>query len=217
MNHKEKRPFWAFVAMMAASVLSGCGGGDAITGAAQSMATAMTPTAVAPPAVPLSEAKFAFAPVTGAPATVLTNISAQLGKEAFAQQITLVPSDDPAATYIIKGYLSAIGDASGTIIVYVWDVFDRTGRRVHRISGQEMAPGAARDPWSGVDTATAVDVARQTISALVAWGRSGPAGVAAPVAAAVPATTTVAPSMNTIPSTTLPPLPTGQTLLAGSG
>ncbi len=217
MNYKEKRPFWAFVALMAASVLSGCGGGDAITGAAQSMATAMTPTAVAPPAVPLSEAKFAFAPVTGAPATVLTNISAQLGKEAFAQQISLVPSDDPAATYIIKGYLSAIGDASGTIIVYVWDVFDRTGRRVYRISGQESAPGAARDPWSAVDGAAATDVARQTISALVGWGRSGPSVGVAPATAALPATTTVAPSMNAIPSTTLAPLPSEPTLPAGSG
>ncbi len=209
---KARWPVSALVAIMAAAALSACGGGESISGAAQSMATAMTPTPVAPPAVPLSQAKFAFAPVTGAPATVLTNISAQLGREAFAQQITLVPTDDPAASYIIKGYLSAIGDASGTILVYVWDVFDRSGRRVHRISGQETAPGAARDPWAGVDNATTTDVARQTISALVAWGRSGPSGgVALPAA-----TTTVAPSINAIPSTTLPPLPTAQTLPAGS-
>ena len=216
MIDKEKWPLRALVALAAATLLSGCGGGDGISGAAQSMATAMTPTAVQPPAVPLSEAKFAFAPVTGAPATVLTNISAQLGKEAFAQQISLVPSDDPAATYIIKGYLSAIGDASGTILVYVWDVFDRSGRRVHRISGQETAPGAARDPWSGVDNAATTDVARQTISALVAWGRTGPSGSVAPTPVALPATTTtVAPSINAIPSTTLPPLPGAPTLPPG--
>ncbi|HWJ74551.1 MAG TPA: hypothetical protein VNX29_15430 [Kaistia sp.] len=217
MNEKGNWPVWALVAMTAATALSACGGGDGITGAAQSMATAITPTAVAPPAVPLSQAKIAFAPVTGAPATVLTNISAQLGKEAFTQQVTLVPSNDPAATYIIKGYLSAVGDASGTILVFVWDVFDRSGQRVHRISGQSMAPGATRDPWSGVDAATTTDVARQTINALVDWGRGAPATSA--VSAAAPVTT--APSINAIPSTNLPPetmpQPAPLTLPAGSG
>ncbi|SHF14731.1 hypothetical protein SAMN02745157_1756 [Kaistia soli DSM 19436] len=205
MIEKGNWPVRAFVAMTAAMALSACGGGDGVTGAAQSMATAITPTAVAPPAVPLSQAKIAFAPVTGAPATILTNISAQLGKEAFTQQVNLVPSNDPEATYIIKGYLSAVGDASGTILVFVWDVFDRSGRRVHRISGQSMAPGATRDPWSGVDAATTADVARQTINALVDWGRAGPTAAAAPVAAPVAVPVTVAPSIDAIPSTTLPP------------
>lgn len=208
MNDKANRPFWAVVAVMAATSLSACGSSGGIGDAAQSMASAITPTAVTPPAVPLAQAKFAFAPVTGAPATVLTNISAELGKEAFAQQVTLVPTNDPAATYIVKGYLSAVGDASGTILVYVWDVFDTSGRRVHRVSGQETAPGATRDPWAGVDAATATGVARQTISALVAWGRTGPAG-AAPPPATTASTPTAAPPV--LPPEATPPLPTGST------
>lgn len=207
MNDKGNRPLWALLALTAATALSACGGVGGIGEAAQSMASsAIAPIAVTPPAVPLAQAKFAFAPVTGAPATVLTNVSAQLGKEAFAQQVTLVPTDDPAATYIVKGYLSAVGDASGTILVYVWDVFDRSGRRVHRISGQEAAPGANRDPWSGIDTATTTDMARQTISALVAWGRSGPGGGATAPAASSSSAPLVAP-VTTAPDATLPPPP----------
>ncbi|MCX5481162.1 hypothetical protein OSH08_19335 [Kaistia geumhonensis] len=215
MTVKAYRPVWALLAM-AALGLSACGSGEGISGAAQSMANAaIPPISATPPSVPLSQAKFAFAPVTGAPATVLTNISAELGKEAFAQQVSLVPVDDPAATYIVKGYLSAVGDASGTIVVYVWDVFDRSGKRVHRISGQETAPGAGVDPWRGVDRSTAMDVARQTISAIVAWGRSGPANAGAvasapiaPAPAAVTATPVSATETQTLPATTaLPPLP----------
>lgn len=175
MMIKGNRVLWVAAAVGAATMLSACGGGgpersDPATQAA-SVAPG-TPTPVTPPAVPFAQAKFAFAPVTGAPATVLINMSAQLGKEAFAQHVTLVPSDDPTATYVVKGYLSAVGDVSGTIVVYVWDVFDTSGRRVHRISGQETSATGSEDPWSGVDSQMAANIARRTIAALVAWGSS---------------------------------------------
>lgn len=170
------RLFRTLAILVAAAALASCGGSSDRTPSGTPTVADLggTPTAITPPAVPFSQAKFSFAPVTGAPATVLMRISAQLGKEAFAQHVTLVPSDDPSANYVIKGYLSAVGDVSGTILVYVWDVFDTSGKRVHRISGQETSPsGSQQDPWSGVDDATAINVARRTISALVAWGSAG--------------------------------------------
>ncbi|WP_029076365.1 hypothetical protein [Kaistia adipata] len=122
------------------------------------------------PAVPFATAKFSFAPVTGAPAHILSNLSNQLAKEAVAQNVALVPSGDTQANYVIKGYLSAVGDSSGTILVYVWDVFDASGRRVHRISGQETSANGSQDPWLGIDNSSISNVARRTVSALVAWG-----------------------------------------------
>lgn len=138
----------------------------------QSSASTATaaPTAPALPAVPLASAKFSFTPVTGAPGNVLSRLSAQLGQEALAQNVALVPSGDPQASYVVKGYLSAVGDASGTILVYVWDIFDASGRRVHRISGQETSSNGSQDPWLGVDEATTSNVARRTVSDIVAWG-----------------------------------------------
>lgn len=124
-------------------------------------------------AVPLSSAKFSFAPVTGAPASVLASLSSQLGSEAFAQHVTLVPASDGQATYVVKGYLSAVGDPSGTILVYVWDVFDSTGKRVHRISGQETSSVGSQDPWGAVDPGTIANVARRTIGAIVSWTNGG--------------------------------------------
>lgn len=155
-------------ALAAALFVAACGNTG---GSGSSSAPVGGSTAPAPPAVPFAEAKFAFAPVTGAPATVLTRLSAELGKEAYVQHVSLVPSGDPAATYVVKGYLSAVGDTSGTILVYVWDIFDTAGRRVHRISGQETSGGGSQmDPWSGVDSSSTANVARRTISSIVAWG-----------------------------------------------
>ncbi|MBN9059439.1 MULTISPECIES: hypothetical protein [Kaistia] len=133
-------------------------------------ASAGAPTQPALPAVPLANAKFSFAPVTGAPSNILNKLSSQLGQEAVAQNVALVPSGDPQATYVVKGYLSAVGDSSGTILVYVWDVFDASGRRVHRISGQETSANGSQDPWLGIDDATVSNVARRTVAAIVAWG-----------------------------------------------
>ena len=170
MMGKGKRLLPLAAALVAVSILAACGGPPATMSTGGSQA----PTMPAAPPVPFAQAKFSFAPVTGAPASVLNAMSAQLGREAAAQQVTLVPSGDPGATYVVKGYLSAVGDVSGTILVYVWDIFDTSGRRVHRISGQETsAGGSSSDPWAGVDTSTVSGVARRTISAIVAWGKTG--------------------------------------------
>jgi outer membrane protein TolC len=141
------------------------------------LSSSQTPTTTAPvasapaiPAVPFALAKFSFAPITGAPSHILSSLSARIAEESVAQNVALVPSGDAQANYVIKGYLSAVGDSSGTILVYVWDVLDASGRRVHRISGQETTANGSQDPWLGVDQSVITNVARRTISSLVAWG-----------------------------------------------
>lgn len=169
MMGKGNRWLALALVMVAASLLSACGQSPVND---QVMGTMRAATSATPPPVPISEAKFSFSPVTGAPAGVLISMSAQIAQEAQGQQINIVPSGDPAATYVVKGYLSAVGDVSGTILVYVWDIFDTTGRRVHRISGQETSTsGSASDPWAGVDKSMVANVARRTISSIVAWGK----------------------------------------------
>ncbi len=156
-------------AILAATlILAGCN--NTLSSSQPAAAPATDSSAPALPAVPFATAKFSFAPITGAPAHILSRMSTQIAQEALAQNVALVPSGDTQANYVIKGYLSAVGDSSGTILVYVWDVFDASGRRVHRISGQETTANGSQDPWLGIDTATISNVARRTVSALVAWG-----------------------------------------------
>lgn len=154
--------------LLATFTLAACN--NTLSGSQPAASAAPESSAPALPAVPFATAKFSFAPITGAPAHVLSNLSTQLASEAVAQNVALVPSGDAQASYVIKGYLSAVGDSSGTILVYVWDVFDAGGRRVHRISGQETSANGSQDPWLGVDRSTLSNVARRTVAALVAWG-----------------------------------------------
>jgi hypothetical protein len=122
-----------------------------------------------PPNPGVRDARFAFAPITGAPAELLTELSDQLSQDATSRSLTLVPYGDDTADYTIKGYLSAVGGSSGTILVYVWDIVDRDGNRLHRLSGQESSSQSAPDPWLGVSGDTLSLVAQRTVDGLAAW------------------------------------------------
>ena len=117
------------------------------------------------------DARFAFATVTSVPSAFVFALEDSLEEAAATRGVTLVAEDDPTATYRVNGYLSAVGDVNGILMVYVWDVFDADGRRVHRFSGQQPAPGAGADPWTGVDAEMIDIAARETIDALADWVR----------------------------------------------
>jgi len=115
------------------------------------------------------DAKFAFVAIAGAPAAQVIAFNKALVTEARARNLTIVPQDDPTATYLVKGYLSAIGDRGGTLLIYVWDVTDQSGKRLHRVTGQEPGAGSANDPWSGIDSGAVQIAAQRTIDDLAAW------------------------------------------------
>lgn len=114
-------------------------------------------------------ARFAFAPVTGAPSSLITALNSAIVDHAKERGVTIVQDGDPTAVYTVRGYLSAVGDSQNTLLVYVWDVFDRDGRRLHRFSGQETGSGSVVDPWQGIKEATVRDAARSAIDDLKAW------------------------------------------------
>ncbi|MBA5775755.1 hypothetical protein H2509_01295 [Stappia sp. F7233] len=122
-----------------------------------------------PPTVAPDKISYAFEPFTGAPGNIADELSGYLGNEAHAQGLTLVRRIGAPATYRINGYLSATGDSSSITLFYVFDVVDNAGNRVHRIVGQESAPGSAGDPWSGIDSETLRRTAQRAIASLRAW------------------------------------------------
>jgi hypothetical protein len=116
-----------------------------------------------------AEAKFAFIQINGAPAPHRMAFEKAIEKEAGVRKLNVVQANDPAATYVVKGYLSAIGDSGGTLLVYVWDVTDTSGKRLHRVSGQEPGSGSSSDPWSGITDDAVTTAASRTIDDLVSW------------------------------------------------
>jgi hypothetical protein len=113
--------------------------------------------------------RIAFAPVSGAPSEPVAQLNAAIRDEAARHSIVVVPSGDPNIDYTVQGYLSAVGGPSGTVLVFVWDIADRSGRRVHRVSGQESSTKGAPDPWAAVDRDTLRLVALRTVDAIAAW------------------------------------------------
>jgi hypothetical protein len=70
---------------------------------------------------------------------------------------------------VLKGYFSALPEGKETTVIYVWDVYDPEGNRLHRINGQQKAPSNGGDGWSAVSPSTMQTIADFTIDQLAAW------------------------------------------------
>jgi hypothetical protein len=81
----------------------------------------------------------------------------------------LARSNDPATTHVLKGYFTPLAEGKETTVIYVWDVYDPAGNRVHRITGQQKAPSSGGDGWSSVSSSTMQTIADATIDQLVTW------------------------------------------------
>ncbi|WP_421581485.1 hypothetical protein [Shinella sp. M31] len=115
-----------------------------------------------------------FLPIIGAPVEAVTPLSKRLGAEARSNGLTIRSASDNSSKYILKGYFSAMKDNGGTTVVYVWDVLDGSGARLHRIQGQETVSGTASDPWSAVPARTMEGIAQKTIREYLDWRGSVP-------------------------------------------
>jgi hypothetical protein len=116
-----------------------------------------------------SMARVKFAPIVGATVEAATPLTERIGIKARERGIQLAGSADPSATHVLKGYFSAITEGNKTTVIYVWDVLDPAGNRLHRIQGQVQAPAGRREGWASVSSKTMQDIADQTIDQLAAW------------------------------------------------
>lgn len=110
-----------------------------------------------------------FTPIIGASIEAITPLSRQLAKEAQNRGVTIYGSGEQAGVHVIKGYLSAFNDGAQTTIIYVWDVLDPAGMRLHRIQGQETVSGSADDAWAIITPATMEKIATSFFDAYQAW------------------------------------------------
>lgn len=128
-------------------------------------ATIMTPAAIA------GKARVQFAPIVGTPVEAATPLTERLGVQARARGIKLAGSTDTNPPGIImRGYFSAFSEGTDTTVVYVWDVYDPSGTRLHRINGQQKAPSAGSgEGWPAVAPSTMQSIADSTIDQLAGW------------------------------------------------
>ena len=136
--------------------------------ATQTTAEATRETAALPTA---SGESLRFLPIIGAPVKAVTPLSKRLGAEARASGLTIKSSSDASSRHILKGYFSAVADNGKTTVIYVWDVLDNSGARLHRIQGQDSVSTTAADPWTVVPARTMEGIAQRTIGEYLAWSR----------------------------------------------
>jgi hypothetical protein len=110
-----------------------------------------------------------FLPIIGAPVQAVTPLSRQLGASARAGGLTIRPSSDTSTEQILKGYFSAFADSGNVTVVYVWDILDNSGARLHRMQGQDTVPGQGSDPWAAVPASLMQSIATKTIGDYIAW------------------------------------------------
>ncbi|MCA0033200.1 hypothetical protein [Mesorhizobium sp. B263B2A] len=142
-------------------------------------ATTAAPLTSTQSAAILSKTRLQIAPIVGASVEAATPLTAELQTRAKQRGITLAGSQDQTATHVLKGYFSAISEGKDTTVIYVWDVYDPAGNRLHRINGQMKAPsvnsGGSADAWKAVAPATMQAIADQTIDQFTAFlgGKAG--------------------------------------------
>lgn len=113
-----------------------------------------------------SSAPIQFAPITGTTREAAAPLSQRLAARARERGIILAGGGGQPA-YILKGYFSEVTDGGATTVIYVWDVTDVAGNRLHRIQGQAKADGAGG--WSAVSASTMQAIADRTIDDLATW------------------------------------------------
>jgi hypothetical protein len=140
----------------------------------------------------------AFESIDGPPPAVFHKLVSRLGEEAEARRVTVV-SRDGAASYRVRGYLSAQVErsktSSKTSIAWVLDVYDADKQRVVRLSGHEptshLSDRHGHNAWAAADDQVLHQIARASMERIGALLNS-PAAPAAPAPSPEPNGTTMA-------------------------
>lgn len=164
---------------------------------------AAAPTKIARrPGVSPRGATVALASVAGAPQDVNDRFAQAFAQAAATQDMTTVAS--AKAEYLARVYIDAgAGEAGVTRFSYVIDLFDRSKKRIARLTDDMPVKGATADPWSLADDAALAalaargagdlaDALTNTPEAVAGAAVASAAGGAAPRNAPVAGTSTVA-------------------------
>ena len=155
------------VLTLVAGLLSGCagGGGSNFFGGGSG------------PSQPIS-----FVKMIGPSDKLEKSLKAELGNAARQRNVTVVPS---GGAYTVRGYLSTSPDGANYKVAYIWDVLDKSGKRVHRILGEQAVPKKGSNPWAGVNQQALSAISAKTMTDLAKWlpKQSGSARTAAAPAA----------------------------------
>jgi hypothetical protein len=107
----------------------------------------------------------AFESIDGPPPQVFERMVSVLDTESKLRSLSIV-SRESGAAYRVRGYLAAQVSRGRTTIAWVWDVYDQNHQRALRLSGEEPAGKAGRNPWAAADDLVLRKIAQSGLSGL---------------------------------------------------
>jgi hypothetical protein len=182
---RRVHPKVALAVFMAAGLgLAGCETSNSLFGT--SFGSNDVPIAAEPAAKAVQSqpaiAKVAVAPIIGAPDATAKQIQEEFTSAIERQRVAVSTARDERVDYTLRGYIVAAKDKAGTKVSYIWDVTDPTGKRVNRITGEEVVPGlASKDPWAAITPTVAQSITAKAANSFVSWvsTQSGQTGAVA--------------------------------------
>ena len=132
-------------------------------GNAASASVATLPARVGP-------VRLQVAPIVGTSLEAAGPLLQELQHRARQRGITLAGSSGQNPTQVLKGYFSVLNEEGGATVIYVWDIYDPAGSRLHRISGQQTGkPVNGAEGWPGVGPDTLKIIADNSMDQLATW------------------------------------------------
>jgi predicted small secreted protein len=125
-----------------------------------------------PPFTPPSKGRgtiVSFLPFIGVPVNTADNIYKFIREHAAGENVQLALRLDEPATYRVKTYINAVGGSTTMTFVFIVEIYDVAGARVHRFVGQETGPGASGDPWMGIDGDTMKRIGSRILNGVQSW------------------------------------------------
>ena len=110
-------------------------------------------------------ATVAFESIDGPPPQVFDRMVGVLDSQSKLRSLSIV-SRESSASYRVRSYLAAQIYRGRASIAWVWDVYDRNQQRMLRLSGEEPAGKAGRDPWAAADDLVLRRIAQAGLSGL---------------------------------------------------
>ena len=187
--------WWATLAllMVLAAAISGCAGGT-LSGVFSGSGGNASSSNLAP---------VTFAPIIGPPAAIGNQLTAQLITAAQQKSIPVVTDKSKSATYTVRGYLAQSNEKQAEKFSYILDVTDKSGKRVHRILGEEAVPAKpGAKPWTSINQTAMQKIAAKTASDLASWLPTQSGGAAARTAAPAVTPTSQKPPPSSTPRRT---------------
>jgi hypothetical protein len=149
-----------------------------------SVSTSAPTHMAARPGVSPRGAPVAIMSIEGAPSAVSRSFADKTRSEAASLDVLV--TEPREARYVVRGYLSAAPGSEGTVVSYVWDVFDARKARVQRLEDAVAVKGAAGD-WSVVDDKALTELAARSAADLAAVLTNMPEAISAARSTPAPA------------------------------